>query len=99
MLQETDTYRRVFSAGYSLRHSAYPALYASQIGAVRLDALRYFDCLRACRVEIRPMPRAHAGHQRAAERPAFFGREHFHRLPINASLNLAPQRTARASAA
>ncbi len=74
-------------------------LVRGEIRRIWLDALRHFDRLPACLVETGPVARAHAGHQRATKRAAFFGGQHFHRLPVNAGLNLAPQRTARTSAA
>ena len=50
-------------------------------------------------VEIGPVARAHAGHQRAAKRAAFFGRQDLDGLAVDAGLDLAPQRAARAAAA
>ena len=64
-------------------------LVGSHIGWIGLDALRHFDGLAAGRVEIGPVSGAHAGHQRAAEGAAFFGREDLDRLAVDAGLNLA----------
>jgi diphthamide synthase (EF-2-diphthine--ammonia ligase) len=65
----------------------------------RLDALRHLDGLAAGLVQIGPVTRAHAGHQRAAKRAALFGREHFDRVAVDARLNLAATAAARAAAA
>jgi hypothetical protein len=54
---------------------------------------------RAGFVEIGPVARAYAGHQCAAECAAFFRGQHFDGLAVDAGLNLAPERAARAAAA
>src|SRR5580698_1037433 len=66
---------------------------------IGLDALRHFDRLAAGLVEIGPVTRAHAGHERAAESAAFFSGEHFHCLAVDAGLDAPPQCAARAAPA
>src|SRR6202034_2329756 len=74
-------------------------LIRSLLRRIRRNALRHLDRLAAGGIEVRPVPRPDACHQRAAEGAAFFRREDFDGLAIDASLNLAPERPARSAAA
>ncbi len=70
-----------------------------QVRGVWLNALRRMNGLPARLIEIGPVSRAHTGQERRSKRATFFGNKNLNRLPVDASLNPAPQRPARSSAA
>ena len=74
-------------------------LVGSQVCRVGLDTLGDLNGLPTSFVQIGPVTRADAGHERRSESASLLGGEYFDGPAVDSCLNLPPQRPARATAA